>query len=139
MRDRWELRGTLFFEFQPGAYTGQHWQPGSVYVYEEFWPDLEDIVARHISEYSHSACTPVGAKAWSAILSDFDEFANALRGARVRPAAAALLPVLFRWLEPLEGAYWRRYVLQYAALVRELTLWLRVQLAENDTVSVLGI
>jgi hypothetical protein len=139
LRNRWELRGTLFFEFQPGSYAGQHWQPGSVYVYEEFWPDLGAIVAQHVSEYSHYAFMPIGAKAWAGILADFEYLATSLRAAGERSAAAALLPVLFRWFEPLDGVYWRRYVLQYAALVRELSVWVRAQLAETETVSVLGI
>jgi hypothetical protein len=110
-----------------------------VYIYEEFWPDLGAIVASHVSEYSHYAFTPVGAEAWAGILADFENLATALRAAGERSVAAALLPVLFRWFEPLDGVYWRRYVLQYAALVRELCVWVRTQLATNGTVSVLGI
>jgi hypothetical protein len=139
LRNRWELRGTLYFEFQPGTYDGRHWQPGSVYVYEEFWADLGAVVARHVPGYSHYAFTPIAAKSWAAILAEFAALATGLRAARARSDAAALLPSLFSWFEPLAGVYCRRYVLQYAALVRELSCWVRSQLSEYGAVSVLGI
>lgn len=139
LRHRWELHGTLYFEFQPGVFAGQHWQPGSVYVYEEFWADLGAIVARHVPGYSHYAFTSVSAESWVCILGEFDVLTSGLRAAKHRPDAAIRLPSLFRWFEPLEGRYWRRYVLQYATLVRELSEWVRSQLAEHGTVSVLGI
>lgn len=139
LRHRWELRGTLYFEFQPGVRAGRHWQPGSVFVREEFWADLGAVVARHAPGYGHYSFTPVLAPAWAGILVEFDALAAALCGAVERPAAADLLPCLFRWFEPLAGRYWRRHVLQYAVLVRELSVWVREQLAERDAVSVLGI
>jgi len=139
LRHRWELRGTLYFEFQPGVHAGQHWQSGSVFVREEFWADLGAIVGRHEPRYTHYAFAPVAAPAWACILAEFDILAFGLLAAVVRPAAAILLPSLFRWFEPLETAFWRRYVLQYAALVRELSGWVRGQLAEHGVVSVLGI
>jgi hypothetical protein len=116
-----------------------HWQPESVFVREEFWADLGAVVARHAPGYGHDSFTPVAAPAWAGILAEFDALAAGLRAALERPAAAALLPSLFRWFEPLAGRYWRRYVLQYAALVRELSAWVRAQLADHDAVSVLGI
>jgi hypothetical protein len=139
LRNRWELRGTLYFEFQPGTFAGRHWQPGSVYVREEFWADLGAVVARHAPGYSHYSFTPIAADAWTGILAEFEALVTVLRAARDHAAALALLPSLSRWFEPLGGVYWRRYVLQYAALVRDLSGWVRAQLAEYETVSVLGI
>jgi len=138
LRHRWELRGTLYFEFQPGVHAGLHWQPGSVFVREEFWADLGAVVARHAPGYGHYSFTPVAAPAWAGILSEFDALSAGLRDAD-RVAAAALLPSLFRWFEPLAGPRWRRHVLQYAALARELSAWVRSQLPEHGAVSVLGI
>lgn len=139
LRHRWELRGTLYFEFLPGVHAGLHWQSGSVFVREEFWADLGAIVARHAPGYGHYSFTPVAEESWASILSEFDALAAGLRAAVELPAAAALLPSLFRWFEPLAGPYWRRYVLQYAAMVKELSVWVRGKIAEHGTVSVLGI
>lgn len=139
LHHRWELRGTLYFEFQPGLHAGLHWQPGSVFVREEFWADLGAVVGRHAPGYGHYSFTPIAAPSWDGILSEFDALATGLRAALERPAAAVLLPALFRWFEPLAGTYWRHYVLQYAVLVRELSGWVRGQLAEHGSVSVLGI
>jgi hypothetical protein len=138
LRQRWELRGTLYFEFQPGVYSGQHWQPGSVFVYEEFWADLGTVVARHESRYGHYAFTPVAAPVWSRILTELDDLAADLKAAD-REGAALLLPALFRWFVPPEGLAWRRAALRYATLTRELAAWVREQLDEHEVVSVLGI
>ena len=139
LRHRWELRGTLYFEFQPGIHAGLHWQPGSVYVREEYWADLGAVVARHVPAYSHYSFTLIAAQVWAGILADFDTLAAGLRAAVSRSVSEALLPSLFRWCDPLAGGYWRRYILQFAALVRELSAWVRVHLLQHGAVSVLGI
>ena len=138
LRFRWELRGTLYFEFQPGNFSGLHWQPGSVFIYEEFWGDLGAIVDRHEPRYGHYAFTPITDRTWSGILADFDALATNLKVAD-RDQAEAFLPILFRWFVPPEGLAWRRAALRYARLTRELSAWVREQLSEYDTVSVLGI
>ena len=69
LHHRWELRGTLYFEFQPGLHAGLHWQPGSVFVREEFWADLGAVVGRHAPGYSHYSFTPIAAPSWDGVLS----------------------------------------------------------------------
>jgi hypothetical protein len=139
LRHRWELHGTLYFEFQPGVHAGLHWQPTSVYVREEFWADLGTVLARHERRYSHYGFTAIAAPAWASILQDFDALAAGLKMAVARQEAGELLPHLFRWHAPLGGAFWRRYTLQYGSMTRELACWIRNQLAKDDVVSVLGI
>lgn len=139
LRHRWELHGTLYFEFQPGVHAGKHWQPTSVFIREEFWADLGTIVARHEQRYSHYAFSPISELTWAVILPEFDALAVLLKAATGREHAIALLPHLFLWFEPMEGTFWRRYVLQYASMTRELADWVRVQLPNHGAVSVLGI
>ena len=138
---KWELSGTLYFEFQPGAFAGRHWQPESVFVREEFVADLERVVARLATghgAWAHYGATVVPAAEWPPILAGFEGLAMGLRRAD-RSSAAELLPSLFRWFEPVAGRNWRRYVLQYAALTSDLSAWVRGRLGEQSAVSVLGI
>jgi len=138
LRHRWELRGTLYFEFQPGVHAGLHWQAGSVYVREEFWADLGTIVAKHEPRYSYYAFTPVSAPVWAGILEEFDRLAIELMAAD-REQTAMLLPALFSWFVSPDGLAWRRVGLRYTLLIRELSAWVREQLVEYGVVSVLGI
>ena len=81
---KWELKGTLYFEFQPGVHAGRHWQPGSVYIWEEYVADLERLVAWHAAEYgtwSHYGVTIVSATQWHSILTEFEGLSASLRTA----------------------------------------------------------
>jgi len=140
-RARSELRGTLYIEFQPGVYADEHWRPGSVFVREEFWADLERIVHRRepgYGDWGHYGVTPITAANWSGILADFDDLAIKLKSAD-REEAVALLPSLLREYEPFQGPGRRAVALRYAMLARDLSKWVRRTLETHDTATILGI
>ena len=68
-------------EIGPGRYSGIHWQPGFLFVWEDAFGMAEGIVARHLPEYDHFDMNEIPRAAGLAVVAEWR-------------AAAAELPAL---------------------------------------------
>lgn len=77
-RDPEELDSTGYMEIGTGKYSGKHWQPGFVFVWEDAFSMVEGIVAKHLSDYDHFGMNDIPRQSGLAIASDLRQAAAVL-------------------------------------------------------------
>jgi hypothetical protein len=124
-------------EVLPGPYRDQCWNEGSLFFTEEAFWYLEPIIARHAPAYDHYAFTQIARAAWLAIAADLE----ALQAALALPVATADL--LRQGVVPAGND---RRALNLAAdrsalatLLAGFCPWIRARIAEQDTMTILGM
>ncbi|HYW06003.1 MAG TPA: hypothetical protein VE913_03550 [Longimicrobium sp.] len=138
-RDPAELDGTAYIELLPGGYRDSCWNVGSVFLTEEVFGYVEPIIERHEPRFDHFAFVDVERSTWDAILDDFAELARALRAAASADDVAPLLGFFYLGTREQFAASFRENADTLAALLDELRIWLREQLARESVVAVLGM
>jgi hypothetical protein len=79
-RDPKELESTGFMEIGPGKYSGKHWQPGFIFVWEDAFGMAEGVVAKHFSEYDHFEMNEIPKNVGRRIIADWRDAAKRLPG-----------------------------------------------------------
>lgn len=72
------LGSTGFMEIGAGKYSGQHWQEGFLYVWEDAFTIAEGIVAKHHAPYDHCGMNDIPRESGLAIAKDLRSAAAAL-------------------------------------------------------------
>ncbi len=129
-------------ELHPGDFRDCYWNPDSAFVYEEFWGDIESIIASHTpnwNPWNHYGVVTIDVSNWRPILTDFGNLSRRIQCCATMTETQETLPSLTRMHSPLSGSLWRRHALQYAMLVRDLIAWCTNELEDNDSISILGI
>lgn len=74
-----DLDSTGFFEIGPGRYSGEHWQDGFVFVWEDAFAFAEGIVIRHFPDYDHFAMNDIQKEVGLTITSEWRRAARELQ------------------------------------------------------------
>jgi hypothetical protein len=89
-RTKSELESTGYIEIGPGRYSGNHWQSGFLFVWEDAFSMAEGIVAKHFTQYDHMAPNDVPAEIGRKITLEWRAVAQQLPTMSVEQAQAAL-------------------------------------------------
>ena len=79
-KDPSELDSTGYIEIGPGRYSGHHWQPGFLFVWEDAFGMAEGLIARHLPEYDHFGMNDIPRTTGLAIVAEWREAAAELPG-----------------------------------------------------------
>jgi hypothetical protein len=77
-RDPKSLDSTGYMEIGPGKYSGQHWQEGFLFIWEDAFSIAEGIIVRNFPEYDHFG------------MNDIPRFPGLMTASDLRRAACAL-------------------------------------------------
>lgn len=133
-----EFTGTLYFEFVPGGYTGNHWQENAVYLSDEVFELIESVFVKVIPNFGRYAPNEISRSNWELIIMEF----QALKETLVKAATPAELREKMWLAGKFETLFFERFDESRFAvlkLITELNAWLNVQLETHEKVSVLGI
>ncbi|MDH3231318.1 MAG: hypothetical protein OEN55_16120 [Alphaproteobacteria bacterium] len=89
------LEGTLYFEFHPGAYGGNHWRTESVYLHLYVFDLVANVFVAEIPEFSYFGPTTISGRRVEKLAKALDEFAAAVNSAETPDAV---------W-QPIEGTF----------------------------------
>ena len=84
------LNSTGYMEIGPGKYSGQHWQSGFLFVWEDAFTLAEGIVQKHFAAYDHFGTNDIPKDSGLAIASDLRSAAQSLNFADATEAAQVL-------------------------------------------------
>src|SRR5262245_44510211 len=139
IRDRRELKGTVYFEFLPGPYKGQCWNESSVFLAEEVFGFIDPLISRHYhGEYYYSFST-IASGLWIGIASDLRNVSDALRKAKEFADVREQLGFAFSNTEAEFAAAFSGNKESLARLAAELASWIEEQIAEREPISLLGL
>ena len=133
-----EFTGTLYFEFAPGGYTGNHWQENAVYLSEEVFELIEPVFVKVIPSFGRYAPNEISRSNWELILMEL----QALKETLVKASTPADVGERMWISEKFETPFSERFDdARFAVLklITDLHAWLDVQLKSHEKVSVLGI
>jgi hypothetical protein len=139
IRDKQQLRGTCYFEFLPGKYKGQCWNEGSVFLPEEVFSYLEQVIRRHESRFDHYAFTAIRRPTWEKIIADLERLTAKIGEAEAVSDLESDVGFFFSDSAREFAKDFRVNADRLAALTRDLVAWLQEQLQKEDCVSVLGM
>lgn len=105
-----DLEGTVYYEFQPGSYSGQHWKMGSVFVSDDAFDELEPVLSLHITHLDPLGPNIVETGTWALMAQDLRRVVSLN--------------------QVTEG---------FVDLFLDLAAWLEWASAQHETVSLLGI
>jgi hypothetical protein len=99
-RNAQELDSTGYLEIGPGKYSGQHWQEGCLFVWEDAFGLAEGIVTKHFPSYDHLSMNDIPKNLGRKIVADWRGAADRLAGMGAAETRSALnLP---EWYERLD-------------------------------------
>lgn len=133
-----EFTGTLYFEFVPGGYTGNHWQENAVYLSDEVFELIEPVFVKVIPSFGRYSPNEISRSNWELIINEF----QALKAALVKASTAADVREKIWISEKFETLFFEHFDdARFAVLklITDLNAWLSVQLRTHEKVSVLGI
>jgi hypothetical protein len=139
IKDKADLRGTCYFELLPGEYKEECWNDASVFLDEETFALIEPIVARHEPRFDHYSFVGIRRAVWEGIMADMEQLAIRLDGATSISDIRDAVGFFFTTSEREFAEKLRSNAEALAKLIRELVAWLRSQLKEHESVSVLGM
>ena len=133
-----EFTGSLYFEFVPGGYTGNHWQENAVYLSDEVFELIEPVFVKVIPSFGRYSPNEISRINWELIINEF----QALKAALVQASALAEVRERMWCSKKFERLLFEHFDTSRCAVLKlmtDLNAWLDVQLATHETVSVLGI
>jgi hypothetical protein len=136
-RDPSELDSTGYMEIGPGKYSGQHWQPGFLFLWEDAFGMAEGIVARHVPNYDHFSMTDVPKEVGQKIVAEWREAAQDLADMSAEEIRTAL-NLVATYHERLESEV-DAHKAEIANMLRELADACSEFYERGDWVCILGM
>ena len=133
-----EFTGSLYFEFVPGAYTGNHWQENAVYLSDEVFELIEPVFTKVIPSFGRYSPNEISRGNWELIILEFQAVKETLVKAST-PADIREKIWLYGKFETLFFEHFDDARFALLKLITELSAWLNIQLRTHEKVSVLGI
>ena len=136
---RSQLTETVYFEFLPGKFRGQTFTDESVFLEDETFALLENIVVRHVPDFDRSAFTAVTKETWQSILADFETFKHKLGGASSVSDIKSDVRLLNKTTEETLNKDFAKNKAELIGMIDNLTAWLRQNMQNQEIISILGV
>lgn len=75
-RSKNELDSTGYMEIGPGTYSGEHWQEGFLFIWEDAFGMAEGIVMKHFPKYDHLDMNDIPRNVGELIIKEWYEAAS---------------------------------------------------------------
>jgi hypothetical protein len=129
--------GTVFFELLPRSYDNRCWNSDSLYIDEEVFGLIEQIIIESVSTYDHYAFTELRPKEMQQIIVGLDNLTALL--SNDAPEAKGKLGYIFKSTQSQILKEWDRIMAELIILCRELSEWFRTVLQSGGIITILGI
>ncbi len=138
IRNKEELEGTCYYEFQLGKFENEFWKEGSLYIDENAFQLILKRLEKYILNFNYYGVTVVHKNNWRKIITDFKE----------------ILPEIFKtknYIELnkivcLDGYYERLYLERFDEMknliykmIEDVIIWLEENIVKYSLFSILGI
>jgi hypothetical protein len=133
------LKGTAYYEFQPGRYAGQHRRPGSIFFTEQTFAYIEPIFERHRPDFNPYGPTAIARSQWRPILDDLSTTKDLLTS---DPMPAEVFKQVGFLSAEDKDAFAKDFDANVSLLrstIAQLLLWIRQTLEWTDAISILGL
>ncbi len=136
-REKADLDSTGYMEVGPGRYSGKHWQPGFLFVWEDAFAMAEGILAKHFPAYDHFSMNDIPKETGLVVAEEWSRASQALISARPEGAETLLhLDAAYRTGLEKELADQRGAI---SAMLKELAAECRSFYETEDWVCILGM
>jgi hypothetical protein len=139
IRDSRELNGSAYYELLPGPYAGRHWGERSVFLSEDAFNFIGWVIQRHSPDFNPFGPTRIAAATWQGIIADLNRFAKVLGKAKSIADIKVEWPVPFDDLSGRFAAGFAATRTELTRMIDDLTKWLRTQLRDHDSLTLLGL
>jgi len=85
-QDPTALESTAFMEIGPGPYSGNHWQPGFIFIRDDAFSVAEGVFFKHFPGYDHYEMNEIPRAEGEAISAELRIVASALSETPIRDA-----------------------------------------------------
>ncbi len=89
-RRKSELESTGYMEIGPGKYSGEHWQDGFLFIWEDAFGMAEGILTKHFPKYDHFSMNDIPKDIGQKIVAEWRDVADRLPGMSPEQAHTAL-------------------------------------------------
>ena len=79
-RAKSELESTGYIEIGPGKYSGEHWQDGFLFIWEDAFGMAEGILTKHFPKYDHFSMNYIPKDIGQKIVAEWRDVADRLPG-----------------------------------------------------------
>ena len=134
-----DLEGTAYVELLPGTYSGQCWQPGSLFFTEERWAHVEPIIRQCVPSYDHYAFTDVPAAQWRCVIDGLNDLVSFLDSDPSWSQLPDRIGFFFANPEDRLSAARDLHLDLLRAMVNDFRGWLQRRLQEDDSIAILGL
>jgi hypothetical protein len=136
-RNKNELDSTGYMEIGPGKYSGEHWQDGFLFIWEDAFGMAEGIIAKHLPDYDHFGMNDIPKEIGKEIISEWEECAGQLCSLSTEQAQIKLnLGASYR--ENLESEI-SAHCAEVAGMLKELSAECRNYYKNEGHICVLGM
>jgi hypothetical protein len=129
--------GTVFFELLPRSFGNRCWNSDSIYIDEEVFGLIEQIIIESVSSYDHYAFTELRPKEIERVIAGLDNLETLL--AYDAPEAKGRFGYIFKSTESEIMNEWDRIRPELMNLCREFSGWLKTIFQSGKIVTILGI
>lgn len=136
---RSQLTETVYFEFLPGKFRGQTFTDESVFLEDETFALLENVINKHVAEFDRSAFTAVTKETWQAIIADLESFKQKLAAASSVSDIKADVRFLNKTTEETLAKDFPKNKAELIGMIDNLTTWLRQNMQNQEIISILGV
>lgn len=133
------LKGSHYFEFQPGKFKGSHWQRNSVFIFESYIYFFEPIFYKYINNFSYYSFTDVNKCEWNKVIAELVEIKQKIAETKSSDEISQLIK--FQYYSNYQS-FETNFEAQKKDLIKlfnEFILWVKETLKINNTISILGI
>lgn len=139
LTQRSQLTETVYFEFLPGKFRGQTFTDESVFLEDEVFALLENMVVKHVPDFDRTAFTAVTKESWESILADFQTFKDKLAKASSVSDIKSDIRFLNATTEETLSKDFPTHKTELIGMIDNLTGWLRTTLQSQEIISILGV
>lgn len=136
---RSQLTETVYFEFLPGKFRGQTFTDESVFLEDETFALLENMVVKHVPDFDRSAFTAVTKETWQAIIADFESFKQKLGTASSVGDIKSDIRLLNKTTEETLSKDFPKNKAELIGMIDNLVAWLRQNMQSQEIISILGV
>ncbi len=132
-----ELESTGFMEICPSKFSGEHWRPGSLFVWEDSFNVAEGIVLRHLPSFDHMSSNDIPESIGAAIIDDWLAAADRLPNQTSSEASVELH--LEEWFRERFHEEFAGHRFEIATMLRELAHDCRRFYSRSEWLCIIGV
>ncbi|MDD9927601.1 MAG: hypothetical protein OXR03_17395 [Rhodospirillaceae bacterium] len=130
------LEGTLYYEFYPGLWTEEHWNPASVYVHDDAFTLISQVFRNRIHLFDPYGISKISGSRVTSVIEGLDEFAKTVSGTE-KPENLWHGELEADILEQIDD--WNLARRELSVMLRRLGQWMLGVQAKKQPITIIGL